>query len=71
MVRRTRRRDIPWTIDDKLADMEKARESMISIRTEVKIASELYRAAGRAIDAIDEVAAELTGKERVFWDQNA
>ena len=70
MVRRTRRRDKPWTIDDKLADMAKARKSMISIQSEVKINSDLYRAAGKAIDAIDEVATELTGEEQVFWSQH-
>lgn len=31
---------------------------------------ELYRAAGRAMDAIDEVATELTGEERVFWSMS-
>ena len=67
MVRRTRRMAKPWSIDDKLADMEKARKAMIGIRSEVKINSDLYRAAGRAIDAIDEVATELTGRERVLW----
>ena len=68
MARRTRRMDKPWSIDDKLANMAKARNSMITIQAEVKINSDLYRAAGRAIDAIDDVATELTGKERVFWN---
>ncbi len=67
MARRTRRMDKPWSIDDKLADMAKARKSMITIQTEVKINSNLYKAAGKAIEAIDEVAGELTGEEHPLW----
>ncbi len=59
--------DKPWSIGDKLADMAKARKSMITIQTEVKINSDLCRAAGRAIEAIDDVATELTGEERALW----
>ncbi len=41
---------------------------MITIQTEVKINSDLYRAAGRAVEAIDDVATKLTDEERALWN---
>ena len=39
---------------------------MTTMRGEIVINSDLYRAAGEVIDAIDEVAERLTGKKNYF-----
>ncbi len=70
MVRRTKRRDKPWHPDRHLTELKKARDTLCQMQGEIKINSDLYRAAGTCIDAIDEVATELTGRERVLWSMD-
>jgi len=66
LVRRTKRMKQPWHVDRKLEEIGKARSALVSIQTEVIINSDLYRAAGKAMTALDEVAKEITGKEDFF-----
>ena len=66
MPRRTSRLRSPRDPDRKLAQLGKARDALVGVRTEVVINSALYRAAGDAMKAIDAVAEEMTGDEEYF-----
>lgn len=66
LVRRTKRRKLPWDPGKRLSDLKVARTTLCQMRGEIIINSDLYRATGRCIDAIDDIAEEMTGKRDYF-----
>ena len=52
-----------------LAAIEAARRASVRIRTEAKIGGSEYEAAGKAMEALDDLAGALTGNREVFWSK--
>jgi hypothetical protein len=55
------------TRTEALSAIEAARRASVRICTEAKIGGAEYEAAGRAMQALDDLAGALTGSREVFW----
>lgn len=66
MARRTKRMKQPWQPERHLQELGKARASLCQMQGEIVINSDLYRAARKCIEAIDDVAEQLTGDRSHF-----
>ena len=64
MTQRTKRGNIKTPVV--LEKLREGRRGAIQVRTEAKINSPAYIAAGTVLDAIDQLASELTGNPRYF-----
>jgi hypothetical protein len=71
MSRRPHRFDLPPDPGEILDTLRACRKVMIEISCKVKINGPVYLAADGVMNAIDGLAAELTGDREFFWNKPA